>query len=327
MLGVADLEHLAVDGRDRDTERLGSASRSSGMYDATWPSVTAAKSSWIWRRIVDQRRRVDRLRPSETSRRLHALLDLHCHRSTLAPRERRRYRFMNGFVALGRIGARHEVLGGHQAPRDPVALVGPDQHRRQHHQRAQERDRDVERHDLPEVVQERQRRRRDDRDAGDRGERRHDERPAGPRRGRRPSPARGASPRRRSSTNRKRISDVNSVHAATTSGPPTAVIGLSLRLQRVGEQRRGADRDQHRNERQQRTDDAPQPDREEQEHEEDRDVGEDDAVRLEVVEQADAHDREARRRGADGRAAGAPSRGSRARPRPARRGRSGRCGR
>src|SRR3954451_5823004 len=40
----------------------------------------------------------------------------------------------------------------------------------------------------------------------------------------------GSSPRRRSSMNRNRISDVNSVHAAMTSGPPTAVIGLSLRL-------------------------------------------------------------------------------------------------
>ena len=40
----------------------------------------------------------------------------------------------------------------------------------------------------------------------------------------------GVKPRRRSSTNRSRISDVNSVHAATTSGPPTAVMGLSLRL-------------------------------------------------------------------------------------------------
>ena len=41
--------------------------------------------------------------------------------------------------------------------------------------------------------------------------------------------SRGARPRRRSSTKRSRISDVNSVHAATTSGPPTAVIGLSFR--------------------------------------------------------------------------------------------------
>ena len=140
--------------------------------------------------------------------------------------------------------------------------------------------------------------------------------------------ARGVRPRRRSSTNRSRISDVNSVQAATTSGPPTAVIGLSLRLSDVGEQRRGADRDQHRHEREQRPDDAAQPDREEQEDEEDREVGEQDPVRLEVVEQADADDREARRRRADARRRLAPSCGSRARPRPrGRRARSVRCGR
>src|SRR5262249_52486002 len=40
----------------------------------------------------------------------------------------------------------------------------------------------------------------------------------------------GVRPRRRSSTNRSRVRDVNSVHAATTKGPPTAVTGLSLRL-------------------------------------------------------------------------------------------------
>ena len=41
--------------------------------------------------------------------------------------------------------------------------------------------------------------------------------------------SRGARPRRRSSMKRRRISDVNSVQAATTNGPPTAVIGDSLR--------------------------------------------------------------------------------------------------
>ena len=41
--------------------------------------------------------------------------------------------------------------------------------------------------------------------------------------------SRGSRPRCRSSTKRSRISDVNSVQAATTSGPPTAVIGLSFR--------------------------------------------------------------------------------------------------
>jgi hypothetical protein len=40
---------------------------------------------------------------------------------------------------------------------------------------------------------------------------------------------RGSRPRRRSSTNRRRIRDVNSVQAATTSGPPTAVIGLNVK--------------------------------------------------------------------------------------------------
>ncbi len=40
---------------------------------------------------------------------------------------------------------------------------------------------------------------------------------------------RGSRPRWRSSTNLKRISDVNSVHTAITSGPPTAVIGLRVR--------------------------------------------------------------------------------------------------
>ena len=38
----------------------------------------------------------------------------------------------------------------------------------------------------------------------------------------------GLKPRRRSSTNRNRISEVNSVQAATTNGPPTAVIGLRV---------------------------------------------------------------------------------------------------
>ena len=83
-----------------------------------------------------------------------------------------------------------------------------------------------------------------------------------------------------------------------------------LEVKRVGEQRRRADRDQHRDERQQRADDAAQPDGEEQEHEEDREVREQDAVRFEVVEQADADDREARRRGPHVAPADAPSRGS-----------------
>ena len=42
--------------------------------------------------------------------------------------------------------------------------------------------------------------------------------------------SRGARPGPRSSTNRNRISDVNSVQTATTNGPATAVTGLSLRL-------------------------------------------------------------------------------------------------
>ena len=40
---------------------------------------------------------------------------------------------------------------------------------------------------------------------------------------------RGVRPRARSSTNRNRIRDVNSVQTATTRGPATAVTGLSLR--------------------------------------------------------------------------------------------------
>ena len=39
----------------------------------------------------------------------------------------------------------------------------------------------------------------------------------------------GSMPRARSSTKRSRINDVNSVQAAMTSGPPTAVIGLRLK--------------------------------------------------------------------------------------------------
>ena len=41
--------------------------------------------------------------------------------------------------------------------------------------------------------------------------------------------SRGEAPRSRSSTNRNRISEVNSVQAAMTSGPPIAVMGLSFR--------------------------------------------------------------------------------------------------
>ena len=91
---------------------------------------------------------------------------------------------------------------------------------------------------------------------------------------------------------------MNSVQAATTSGPPTAVIGLSLRLKAHATSDATPDRDQHRHERQQRPDDRAQPDGEEQEHEEHREVGEHDAVGLEVVEQPDADDGEARRGGA-----------------------------
>ena len=60
---------------------------------------------------------------------------------------------------------------------------------------------------------------------------------------------------------------MNSVQAATTSGPPTAVMGLSLRLNDVGDERGGADRDQHRHQREQRPHDAAQPHGEEEEHE------------------------------------------------------------
>ena len=92
---------------------------------------------------------------------------------------------------------------------------------------------------------------------------------------------------------------MNSVHAATTSGPPTAVIGLSLKLNAYATSDATPTAISTGHEREQRADDAAQPDGQEEEHEEDREVGELDAVRLEVVEQADADDREARRRGPD----------------------------
>ena len=91
---------------------------------------------------------------------------------------------------------------------------------------------------------------------------------------------------------------MNSVQAATTSGPPTAVIGLSLRSRaQKATSEATPDRDEHRHERQQRPDERAQPDRQEQEHEQDRQVGEQDAVGLEVVEQADADHGQARRGG------------------------------
>ena len=100
-----------------------------------------------------------------------------------------------------------------------------------------------------------------------------------------------------------------------------------LEAERVRDERRDADRDQHRHEREQRPDDRAQPDGEEEEDEEDREVGELDAVRLEVVEQADADDREPRRRGPDaGRRVGVVAQ----RPRRSGRGRRAtraRCGR
>ena len=74
------------------------------------------------------------------------------------------------------------------------------------------------------------------------------------------------------------------------------------------------DRDQHRHQRQQRPDDRAEPDREEEEHEQDREVGELDAVRLEVVEQPDADDREAATAWPGSPRAGGCCRGCRARP-------------
>ena len=82
-------------------------------------------------------------------------------------------------------------------------------------------------------------------------------------------------------------------HERTADGGHRA----ELEVERVGHERRGAHRDQHRHHRQQRPHDAAQPHREEEEHEQDRQVGEQDPVRLEVVEQADADHRQARRRG------------------------------
>ena len=142
-------------------------------------------------------------------------------------------------------------------------------------------------------------------DTGDRGERRHDERAAGPRRRDVDRLLRGSRPRRRSSTNRKQ----DQRRELGTRRDHEWSADRGHRTQReageVREQRRGPDRDQHRHERQQRSDDRPQPDREEEEHEDDREVGEQDPVRLEVVEQTDAHHREPRRRRADARAAAA----------------------
>ena len=92
---------------------------------------------------------------------------------------------------------------------------------------------------------------------------------------------------------------MNSVHAAITSGPPTAVIGLSLRSNAHATIDAMPDRDRNRHERQQRTDDRAQPDREEQEDEQQREVGQHDAVGFEVLEQTDPDDREARRRERD----------------------------
>ena len=74
---------------------------------------------------------------------------------------------------------------------------------------------------------------------------------------------------------------MNSVQAATTSGPPTAVIGLSLRSRRPGDEVGRAHGDEHRHQRQQRAHDAAQPDGEEDADEE-RSTGRSAALRLPV---------------------------------------------
>ena len=138
---------------------------------------------------------------------------------------------------------------------------------------------------------------------------------------------RGDRPRRRSSTKRKRISDVNSVHAATTSGPATAVIGLSFRLRIHANSdaaptatSTGTSDSSARTMLRSRND-------EEHEDEEDREVGQQGPVRLEVVEQTDADHGETRRRRADA-ARRLDSVADLAHDdRPARRGPTGRCGR
>jgi len=101
--------------------------------------------------------------------------------------------------------------------------------------------------------------------------------------------------------NRKRISDVNSVHAAITSGPPTAVIGLSFKLNPhatndavpTAMSTGTSDSSERTTER--------KPHREEQEDEQDRQVGQQDAIGLEIVEQAHADDGQTRRSRADAR--------------------------
>ena len=159
-----------------------------------------------------------------------------------------------------------------------------------------------------EVAQERQRRGRDHGDAGDRGERRHDERAPSARRGlvHRLSRRRAAPSllHEAQQDQRRELGAGGDDERASDRGHRA-----QLEAERVREQRRRADGDQHGDEREQRPDDAAQPDREEHEDEQNREVRQHDAVRVEVVEQPDADDREARRRrpdrprgGLDGRA-------------------------
>ncbi len=116
--------------------------------------------------------------------------------------------------------------------------------------------------------------------------------------------SRGLRPRARSSTNRNRMRDVNSVQTATTRGPATAVTGLSLRWKANADERHRPDGHEHRHERQQRPDEAAQPEGEEDAHEQDGQVGELDPGRLEVLDAAHPDRGDATRRDGDPRRAG-----------------------
>ena len=84
----------------------------------------------------------------------------------------------------------------------------------------------------------------------------------------------GSARRPRSSTNRRRMREVNSVQTAITSGPETAVSGLSFRRQRPGDQGHRPHGHHHRHQRQQRADDAAEPHGQEDPDEDEGQVGE-----------------------------------------------------
>ncbi len=98
----------------------------------------------------------------------------------------------------------------------------------------------------------------------------------------------GPRPRRRSSMKRRRISEVNSVHAAITSGPPTAVIGLSLRLSpHATSDAVPTAMSTGTSDNSDRTTERSRTERK-QEHEQDREVGQQDAVASRLSSSPDA---------------------------------------